>query len=142
MIFRPPVRAGTPYLTNLDSVVENLNKNVTDLKDNKVWTGAGYEAWASHIKKISAQMEVAIKAARKGTGPGGAGIVQTLATASSSLSNSQDQMPIPAEALPDVLAARNAHGEIQIGLFELKVKHNFIYRRCSNGGRLDQQPNR
>ncbi|MFG1776486.1 hypothetical protein ACGFIG_08655 [Micromonospora sp. NPDC049048] len=106
-------------LKNLNSVKESLEKNVTDL--GEVWKGPAYESFKTHVKQIATDTGRVVDDAEKHNG-----IVQSLKTAADKLSAAQADFPIPASCVNDVLEARNGRLVIDTGLFEMKVKPDFL----------------
>ncbi|MEU9507017.1 pentapeptide repeat-containing protein [Micromonospora sp. NPDC048170] len=106
-------------LKNLNSVKESLDKNVTDL--GEVWKGPAYDSFKTHVKQIATDTGRVVDDAEKHNG-----IVQSLKTAADKLSAAQADFPIPASCVNDVLEARNGRLVIDTGLFEMKVKPDFL----------------
>ncbi|KAB1123649.1 hypothetical protein F6X68_32555, partial [Micromonospora sp. AMSO12t] len=106
-------------LKNLNSVKESLETNVADL--GEVWKGPAYESFKTHVKQIATDTGRVVDDAEKHNG-----IVQSLKTAADKLSAAQAEFPIPASCVNDVLEARNGRIVIDTGLFEMKVKPDFL----------------
>ncbi|MFC0507740.1 WXG100 family type VII secretion target [Micromonospora costi] len=108
---------------NLGEVKESLEKNVKDL--GAVWKGPAYEAFKSHIEGLAKQAGNLQDDIDK-PGRGKVSIVTTLETAARQLESAQNEMPIPAACVGDVLAARNGEITLGIGMFETKVKADLM----------------
>ncbi|MEU6072904.1 hypothetical protein [Micromonospora sp. NPDC047074] len=106
-------------LKNVTAVKDSLEKNVTDL--GEVWKGPAYESFKTHVKQIATDAGRVVDDAEKHNG-----IVQSLKTAADKLSAAQAEFPIPASCVNDVLEARNGRLVIDTGLFEMKVKPDFL----------------
>ncbi|MGK5738012.1 WXG100 family type VII secretion target [Micromonospora sp. URMC 103] len=108
---------------NLGEVKESLEKNVKDL--GAVWKGPAYEAFKTHIEGLAKQTGNLQDDIDK-PGRGKVSIVTTLETAARQLEAAQNEMPIPAACIGDVLAARNGEITLGVGLFETRVKADLL----------------
>ncbi|MGB2568944.1 WXG100 family type VII secretion target [Micromonospora citrea] len=106
-------------LKNLRTVKENLEKNVKDL--GETWKGPAYESFRTHVEGLAKRTGGVVEDAEKHDG-----IVQSLKQAANDLTVAQQNFPIPASCVNDVLEARNAKLTISAGFFEMKVKPDFL----------------
>lgn len=106
-------------LKNLGEVKRSLETNVRDI--GAVWKGPAYESFKAHIDKIAKDAGQIVEAAEKGDG-----IVDSLNTAGRFLATAQQNMPVPAASVNDILEARNGKLNLQIGIFEAKLEPNFL----------------
>jgi hypothetical protein len=105
-------------LKAFDEVKQSLEQNVKDL--NAGWKGAAYDAFKTHIDAIGKQIGQLAQDARKQDG-----IVTSLNNAATMLQQAQADMPIPACAIDEILAARNGSVNIPVGFFEMKLRASF-----------------
>ncbi|WP_320065896.1 hypothetical protein [Micromonospora sp. RTGN7] len=106
-------------LKNLRSVKESLEKNTADL--GAVWKGPAFDSFKTHVDGIAKTTGRLITDAEEGDG-----IVQSLNAAADRLTEAQQEFPIPAKCVNDVLEARNGHLTLGIGFFEAKVGPDFL----------------
>ncbi|GAA1655461.1 hypothetical protein GCM10009765_00770 [Fodinicola feengrottensis] len=96
----------------LNEVVIALTKHPADLKNDKVWSGPAYEAYAKHITTIASDLNAVLQPLMANGGIG-----TTLETAASQLADYQSKMPIPANMVGPVVDARQNHNAIHEGAF-------------------------
>jgi hypothetical protein len=106
-------------LSACEEVQTSLDKNITDL--NQSWKGAGYESFKTHVKGIAKQLGDMVKDARQGEG-----IVTALDNAADKLTKAQADMPVPAECVGDLMAARNGTETIGPDFFHVSVHGSFF----------------
>ncbi|MEW2384794.1 hypothetical protein AB0873_22265 [Micromonospora sp. NPDC047707] len=106
-------------LKNVTAVKESLDKNVKDL--GEVWKGEAYEAFKTKVTGMATRAETIVQDAE-----GHDGIVQSLRNAADRLTAAQSAFPVPASCVNDVLEARNGRLVIDTGLFEMRVKPDFM----------------
>jgi uncharacterized protein YukE len=106
-------------LKQIDQVVQSLETNVKDL--DPVWKGDAAKAFKEHVTRIRTQLAELATQARHGTG-----IVDSLNNAATKLGTAQADMPIPASAVGDVMAARNQALYLNFGFLEAKFEAGFF----------------
>ncbi|HEX5540315.1 MAG TPA: hypothetical protein VFX60_01935 [Micromonospora sp.] len=106
-------------LTNLNDVKSSLEQNITDI--GAVWKGPAYESFRARIEEIAKDTGRIIEDATKGQG-----IAGSLRTAAQRLTEAQETMPVPLAAVDDILKARDARLHLRVGMFEAKIKPDFL----------------
>ncbi|MEH1166336.1 hypothetical protein V6V47_13200 [Micromonospora sp. CPCC 205539] len=106
-------------IKNLNNVKQSLDTNIKDL--GTVWKGPAYEAFKGHVEQIAKDTGKIVADTEEGSG-----IVQSLKGAADKLTAAQQDFPIPATCVNDVLEARNAKLTLGVGFFEAKVGPDFL----------------
>jgi hypothetical protein len=105
-------------LGHVKEVQTSLETNVKDLAT--VWKGAAYEAFANHLDATGKELGKLVAQANDLDG-----IANSLTRAAERLAEAQARMPIPATAIGDVMAARNAAVCLDLGFCEAKLEASF-----------------
>ncbi|GAA1699486.1 hypothetical protein [Fodinicola feengrottensis] len=102
----------TALLKNLGEVSTALKKHVVELKTNRVWSGAAYDAYAKHVTTLATDLDSVLENANAN---GGVGLA--LQSAAGYLAAAQESMPIPPTMVGDIIEARQAHTHVADGAF-------------------------
>jgi len=106
-------------LQTLGEIRQSLDDNVKDLAT--FWKGKAYDDFSKHIDGISKALQDLVDQAKRQNG-----IAQSLKDAAQRLGEAQAAMPVPAECMGEILAARNGVVTIPLGFCEAHLRSSFF----------------
>jgi uncharacterized protein YukE len=105
-------------LQKMCEVKQSLDQNVNDLA--AFWKGQAYDDFKTHIQLIAKNLQRLIDEAKAQHG-----IANALKDAAKKLAEAQAMMPVPAECIGDILAARKGQVTIGPGFLEAHLRASF-----------------